>query len=455
MINSLVIGLLLAVFSVEYLISERGLLNPYMVLLPELLSALAMLFVLVRMMAGVRLALDWSYVTFLALLAFIMLFGFVFQDMPTGPVVAGLRAHLMFIPFFLLPAVYPFSDRELKTQFGVLMALLLLQAPIAAYQRFIEYANNMETGDVVRGTATTSSALSMLMMCGIAIVISLYLRRKLRLPLALAAIGLLFLPTTLNETKGTLVLLPIAFLVPALCMPRNSGVVRRFIPIVAFGAVAGIAFVGMYDYLIRHSRGGEPLGQFISERSFTEYLYAESADREVNYIGRIDSMLLAWEGIDRSPLTLAFGLGAGNVSPSFLSEFDGEYAAYFERYGVGMTQVTTFLWELGVAGLLVYLWLFYRLWRDARKLGGGEGVDAVLGQIWVTVMVIMGFGLIYKSVFSMTEIGYTFWLYSGVVVSRVVRQRRRAPASLGAARSDPELIGRRALPGGDLAGWRE
>lgn len=445
MINSLVIGLLLSVFSLEYLVRERGLLHPYAVLIPEALSAIAMLIVLLRMMAGVRLALDGRYVAFLALLALVLLFGFVLQEMPTGPVVAGVRSHLMFAPFFLLPAVYPFSARELKTQLVVLLALMLVQSPLAVYQRFVEYADTMETGDVVRGTATTSSALSILMMCGISILIALYLRRKLSLMLLVAGVGLLFLPTTLNETKGTLILLPLALLVPAFSMPRGSGVLRRFVPVVAVGALAGIAFVGMYNYLIQYHQAGQSLGQFVEEGNFIEYLYADAAEREVNYIGRIDSIEIAWEHISRDPLTLLFGMGAGNVSTSFLAEFDGEYASYYERYGVGMTQLTTFLWEVGLVGLLAYLLFFYFLWRDGRRLARGEDTDAVLGQIWVTIMLIMGFGLIYKSVFSMTEIGYLFWFYAGVVVSRLVAHRR-SEAAVAPARERSGLASRTGRP---------
>jgi hypothetical protein len=375
-------------------------------------------------MVGIRPALDWRYSAFLIALAIVLLSGFLLQDVPSGAVVAGVRAHLMFIPFFLLPAVYRFSERQIRIQFCVLMGLLFMQVPVAVYQRFIEYAGSMETGDVVRGTATTSSALSLLMMGAIAACITLYLRRRIGVAALAASVVLLFIPTTLNETKATLALLPLAFLIPALCTPRGYNAIRRLLPVAAVGALAAIAFVGVYNYLIQFNQTGQPLGELFSNGRLAEYLYAESADREVNYIGRFDSIVFAWDGIGRDPRTFVFGLGAGNVSTSFLSQFDGEYAAYYERYGVGMTQLTTFLWEVGVAGLLAYLFLYYLLWRDARFLARGEGQDALVGQIWVTVTVIMGFGLIYKSVFSMTEIGYLFWYFSGVVVSRVVEARK-------------------------------
>ena len=39
-------------------------------------------------------------------------------------------------------------------------------------------------------------------------------------------------------------------------------------------------------------------------------------------------------------------------------------------------------------------------------------------------MLVMFLALLYKSIFSMNEIGYLFWFYSGVVASRVLEERR-------------------------------
>jgi hypothetical protein len=400
-------------------------------------------------MAGARLSLDRRYVTFLIVLLVTIVVGFIVQDVPTGAMVAGIRAHLKFIPFFLLPLVFRFSPKQLHAQFAVILMFLLLQMPLALYQRFIEYADTMQTGDPVRGTATTSSALSMLMMCGIVAVVSLYLRRKLRLGAVLLAIGALFLPTTLNETKATLLLLPIAFIVPALWMPKGHGTARRFLPIVAIGGAAMIAFIAVYDYLIQYSTTGQPIAQFVGETSFLRYLYSGAAEQGANYIGRFDSLQFAVQGIGSDPLTATFGLGAGNVSTSFLRQFDGEYAAYYDRYGVGMTQVSSLLWQLGFAGLITYMFLYYFVLNDARMLARGDGSTALLGQIWVGVTVIMIFALIYKSIFSMNEIGYPFWFYSGVVAARAVEARRyrsARPPKFASAMSTPSNARFGALP---------
>jgi hypothetical protein len=276
------------------------------------------------------------------------------------------------------------------------------------------------------------------MMCGIAAIVAMFLRKQLRFKYAIFLMALLFFPTTLNETKATLLLLPLAIVVPLYFMPRGSRALRRAVPIFAVGAVALVAFIAVYDYFIQYATTGQPIGQFVGEASFSRYLYSGAAEEgEANYIGRFDSVQFAMDHITKDPLKLAFGYGAGNVSLSFLPQFNGAYAAYYDRYGVGMTQVTTFLWEIGVVGLLTYLMLYAFVLHDARMLSRLDGEAGLLGQIWATVAVIMVFGLIYKSIFSMTEIGYLFWFYTGVVAARAVEHRVSLRAT--ARRNRPRL----------------
>lgn len=455
MVNFLVCTLFVTVFSVDYAVHQKNWLPGYMILLPELLSCIVLVIVFVRMIAGVRVVSDRRYLLFLALLATTLLTGFTAQHVPSGAVVAGIRDHLKFLPLFFLPAVYRFTPAQLKAQFVLLMCLFLLQLPLALYQRFIEFAGAMYTGDPVRGTATTSSALSLVLICGIAAVIVLYLRRKLRLSVLIGLISILFLPTTLNETKATFLLLPVALLVPPLFMPRGSKSIRRLLPIAALGALGLFTYVGIYNYLIQYRQYGQSIGQFFGHGGFEQYLYTGAAAGGAEHIGRFDSVQMAIEGIDKDPMTYAFGLGAGNVSTSFLPQFNGEHADYYQRYGVGMTEVTDLLWQVGVVGLFTYLLFYYFVYRDARFLARGDDHIAILGQIWVAVMAVMTFALIYKSVLSMNEIGYPFWFYSGVVASHAVAQRRarrsRAGQSLSqrpSAAGGAELHGRGALDWG-------
>jgi hypothetical protein len=432
--HAIVMTLLFAILVVEYLVDRRGLLHPYFVLLPELLSGIVMIVVLARLMSGVRAAFDWRYGVFVALLLFTIALGYTVQDVQSGAMVAGIRSYLKFIPFFLLPAVHSFKPREIKQQLMLLLALALLQTPLAIYQRFVEFADAMHSGDPVRGTLTTSSALSLFMITTIAGIVVFYFRGAVRLGVLLVLSAWLFIATTINETKATLVLLPVALIVPALLAPRSTHTLRKLGPLLALGIAAATAFVGAYNYFIQFRQNADSLGELVTSGDLEAYLYSGAAHRDANYIGRFDSIEIALDHTRDDPLTLAFGLGAGNVAESFLPEFSGDYSDYYVRFGVGETQVTTFLWEVGVVGLLAYVYLFWLVARDALVLARSHDSASDLGRIWVVAMIVMTFGLIYKSIFSMNDFGYLFWYFSGLVASRAVLVRqaahRRAPQPL-------------------------
>jgi len=251
-----------------------------------------------------------------------------------------------------------------------------------------------------------------------------FVRGRLKLTALIVLAAWMIVPTTINETKATVLLLPFALLMPALLMPHKERLLRKLVPIVGVGLLAGAAFVVIYNDLSQYGEHGEPLGTFFTSSDVRYYLYTGAANTEQPYVGRFDSIEIALKYTSQDPLRLAFGYGAGNVAESFLPQFAGRYADYFLRFGVGQTQITTFLWELGLAGLLAYLFLFYRVARDALTLARSSDPMAYLGQIWAVAMIIMTFGLVYKSVFSMNDCGYLFWYFSGVVASRaaVVRQ---------------------------------
>ena len=442
--HGLVIALLIQILVVEYLIESRGLLHPYLILVPEALSAIAMLVVLLRIMGGARVDFDWRYGLFIVALLFTLFVGYTVQDVPDGAMLAGARSYLKFLPFFLLPAVHRFTQKQLQAQLTLVLVLALMQMPLAFYQRFVEFAASMHTGDPVKGTLTTSSAMSMFLVAVIGGCVTFYLRGRLSLRTLIVLCAALFLPTTINETKATLLLLPFALLVPAMLMPGKARQLRKVAPVLGVGFVAITAFVLVYNYLIQYREYAGPISEYFTSDTALYYLYTGAANTDQNDIGRFDSIEIALEHTSQDPLRLAFGYGAGNVSESFLPQFAGQYWSYYTRFDVGATQITAFVWEIGVVGVVVYLYLLALVARDALTLARSSDAAAPLGQIWAVAAIVMTFALVYKSVLSMNDIGYLFFYFSGVVASRAVAVRhaarkrvRLAPASWRLAAGEP------------------
>jgi hypothetical protein len=126
----------------------------------------------------------------------------------------------------------------------------------------------VETRDVVGGTLgqNTSGVLSVYLACTISLVIAFYLKGRIKRSMLLILIGLLFLPTTLNETKVSLLLIPFALISPALFLPGQMNKIKRILPVMAVCIVLMVVFVQVYDHLWRSHRRGVTLGErgFIS-----------------------------------------------------------------------------------------------------------------------------------------------------------------------------------------------
>ena len=74
--------------------------------------------------------------------------------------------------------------------------------------------------------------------------------------------GLLFAPTTINETKATLILLPFAVLAPALITPKRFQPLRRLMPVLAIGLVGGLVFIQTYNSFVQY-QGTDTIGAIL------------------------------------------------------------------------------------------------------------------------------------------------------------------------------------------------
>ena len=440
MVNLLVISTIITCFFVDYLARKLNVISPYFILLPELLAGVALLVVIARVLAGKRLLLDARYILFLVLLLFTIAMGAVAQAVPSGAVVSGLRDYVRFLPFFLLPAIYPFTGRQIKAQLVVLGVILAVQVPLAVYQRFFAFADRMHTGDVVTGTMTDSGTLSIMMVVGVAGLTVLYLKRRLSLMLLLGATAFLLVPTMLNETKATLVMLPVAMLAPLFLMRGAERPFRRLFPLIAVFAVAGAVSINVYNAMLQSHRDPEAsLQQFWLEGGVQRYMYKGSVEGD-SRVGRVDSLQLALRGITERPLRAAFGLGVGNVSTAMLPGFEGEYAHYYDRYKISFTQLTMLLWNMGFMGLVAFGIFYFATFRDALFLARWSGPPSILGQIWAPITLIAVMCLLYKPILTSNEIIYPFMFYAGVLartaygLRREQRVQRRERATPGAWR---------------------
>ena len=294
--NKLLYLLFLSIFLLEFLSLQLGLFGRYVTWLPEILSMLAILIISARFILVGGKDTPQKVVFFLFLFFSNIIIGAILNQVPAGPLVAGLRNYLKCIPFFILPFFYRFSSEQINRQLKLLLFLFLIQCPIALYQRFVITANaNIITGDWVKGTLTASGILTVALTCAIAVLMTFYLAKKISLKYFILLFTFLFLPITINETKSALILLPLALLLP-MHFSAAGIKLKQLIPMLGFITVAGIAFIFIYDYLIT-PRWGYGIIDFLTTEGRTEnYLYKGG---QIGSTGKMDSYIVAFKTLSR------------------------------------------------------------------------------------------------------------------------------------------------------------
>ncbi len=437
--NKLVICLLLSVFFLDYISINLGLISRQWTWIPELLSVLALLGVLAAMASGFSTRLPLRYKIFVIGFVLISFVGVVLNTVPAGPLITGIRNYFKFLPFYLLPFAYLFTIKELGRQFKWLIFLVILQVPLALFQRLVLY-RTVQSGDPISGTVGISSMLSILMVCSIAMVVSLYVKKHISLKVMLFSCAYLSIPTMINETKSTLLFLPLAILMPFFL---SKGVDKKFSQLLVVGSavvVIMVAFVASYDYFMK-PRWGYGLLEFLTMDGRVEhYLHkGTEADDSADEVGRFDSYFLALSVLSEDPIKLLFGLGIGNVSNSFLPGMNGEYWEKYAHLGIQITTISYFLWEIGLLGLLLHFWVLFQIYLDAKYLSTDNGILGALGLCWMVVTIIVFITMGYKRFLYTNVMGYLFWFYSGLVIAyaQQLRSARRQKARLNNHRLKP------------------
>ncbi len=435
--------LLLSVLIIDYMATKLHILPYSFTYLSELISAMLFIFIILRISQTRSFFLPPGYIVLFTLYLTHLIFGVIINNESPGSIFLGARIYLKLIPFFLLPAVYEFSDKQIASQLKLLLVLALVQFPIAFFQKFIQFKGKY-SGDVVRGTLETSSALSILLVSVIVVLLAFYLKKRLSAKTLIAMGLLLFLPTTINETKGTLVLLPFAVFTVLFFSSGGREVKKRIASVMVITALFGFIFAGAYNiFFMADDRQRVGIGEFLTDPDrFIKYLYrgqefnpdllipkkggavlATSHVKEHENNTRLDMIAAPFSLLSNQPVKLLFGLGAGNVAPTKRVDLMGEYSYLSKVVGAGETAIGFLTWETGILGLTMFIIFIVMIFNDARRLSKYNISSGVLASGWLAVTVIFTLSLPYKNVLGFNAISFLFWYYSGYIASSYYRIR--------------------------------
>ena len=392
-------------------------------LLPEVLSLIAALCVIV---AGVDQRFRFvpvKYWLVFGLMAIWIVCGVLANAVGTGPIVAGARTYLRALPFFFLPAVFNFQDVQIRHQVKLILALSLMQVPLAIAQRYIILSERRYTGDPVFGTLMLSSNLSIYLICVVCVLVGMFIRGRISKPIFIMLFMVLLVPTMINETKATLLLVPLgvlaAFVIGSPPRKRLGVVIVSISLIVSFIAI----FIPVYDAMNVYAKHRPPIASLYTEEGRLEELLNKDVELgTTEHPGRFDAVIVPLRYVLRDPVHVVFGLGIGNVSESALGkQFTGEYFQKFVEFSYTSTAV--FLLELGVGGAALIFLVYWLIFRDALAVAriDNKGLRGAIAVGWCGVTAVMALASFYKSPHNSEALAYLYWYFSGLVATWRVR----------------------------------
>lgn len=307
-----------------------------------------------------------------------------------------------------------------------ILCVALVQLPLAVYQLMtwvplresIKNAYpNMVPIDVVAGTfgsSITGGGASAEMAVFLIIILGFLLARRMESVLSPGYFAVLtpviIAPLFLGETKAVLVMLPLMYLV----LNRRKIFTQLRAWLLSFAAIMLITIIAGYAYLsFMPEKNREELIADTIEYNFQDKGYGGYA---LNRTTTIIFWMQRQQASDPAALVFGNGLGASHTATN------GHIAAQYPRYGIDLTAVPALLWDLGVAGLILFLIIFLSAWRCANQLIRQSGnavvrADAVAIQ---AALALFAFYLFYRN--SILELlsfqiiftillGYLAWLY--------------------------------------------
>jgi len=415
--------LITTLFFIEWVTESRGWLPNEFILLPDVLAIIAAVIVLFLAARHKRLDIPARYVVVLGTAGFVLTAGIIINDVSAMTIIAAVRNYLKYLPFFFLPIVYRFTDKQLRTQLFLILTYCVVQVPVTLHQRFVRFEGRW-TGDLIGGTLgeNASGKLSVFLGCAVAVVAAMWVKKRISYKKMLLFAALLMVPPALNLTTVSVLLLPFAFMVPVIAGTHGPGRVRLVTMTIVLVLVAGTGFVSSYNYF-RTLKGRADLIELLgSQERVTNYLYRGS-DSQYEDIARGDAIVFAFRTLGRDD-NLLFGVGAGNASPSPVAEMQGEYYRRYWRMQPTKVYFSKLTWETGIVGVSLYwIWMFM-IWREAVRIKDEESIVGVLALSWVAITPIVAASFFYFKTFDMNLYSYLFFFYSAVIIVERCRLER-------------------------------
>ncbi|SDT86244.1 hypothetical protein [Desulfobacula phenolica] len=404
MINSLLYLLITSIFILDWLFFRYGIGVRQITWLPEFISIVIAVSIPFKMAIIKQTHIPIKYTFLLFLYIANLLVGFFLNDVSAWTMLSGLRIYTKFIPVFLLPLIFPFSTQDFKKITIIIFILAMIQFPIVLWQRFVEFST--KGGDPVGGTlgVHASGVLSIFLLIIISFLIAFYFKKKISLPIFLLSFAASFIPTTLNETKITFLLLPITMIFPAIFIKDIKKTIFRIMLVILILVASFFILKGIYNHF-QSQTWGYGIETFVTMPGRVAHYNRK----------RIDPIKNSIKNAVKDIRFLFFGRGAGNVSEGFTKKLNGKYVREGIYYGAKSVSFTKLMWEIGTMGIvLIYSFLFF-VFLDSSKLCKKDDFSGAFSLGMLSFSMFFFLSMFYTETLEQNIFVYIFFLAAGQI----------------------------------------
>jgi hypothetical protein len=407
--------LIFSLMSLDWLSGKWDLIPRQLTWIPEILSIITILYIIMFAAKNKMFPLQLPYIL-IYLFILLTFLGIFLNNIAISVAFSGLRNHLKFLPFFLLPFFYTFSDNFIKKFIILVLLLSFLQGPVSMIQRLVFTS---QSGDVVGGTLGASASGILSLFCSMVMIlwIIIYFRLHIRFIYFTFGLIVLFVPMTLNETKISIFLIPVVFISALLIIPEAKSKARQLIILLLILIIFFSLFKMTYNYY--YGKDSEHMIEtYISNpKKVLDYIYFRKYNKS-GELNRIPQIIFAYQHVSGKLLHFIFGVGAGNASDSFFSEAKGIYHKRYDTLGIDSIFISNMIWEYGIFGTILYLFICTFLFLKTYSMRKKEGILGVTAMYFLGMSIILLLSTIYLNTMRVNLFLYLYWFVGGYLIDQ-------------------------------------
>jgi hypothetical protein len=281
---------------------------------------------------------------------------------PMFDIVGYLIIYIRYPLFFMFLADIDIPYKTIKTFVIMFLVLIYIQIPEVLFRYLALGIKGDEVSWTLGAWGTTNIGIySMYAMC---IILAHGLLKGLRIKHFLG-ISLFFIPALLGEIKALILITPVLALFVIFFTPFRTRTLKYATLLISVFIIASTSFLVYRNWDLIHKSKG--IDSFI--QSVYNVANAETTEEERYKVNRLGTFLEIYNAVSMNPTNLIWGFGPGSSLTGGFSKRSGRVITEFISEGSPLNQYGATIGDVGIIGLLLYLWILISVWRMIPRAG--------------------------------------------------------------------------------------